>query len=223
METINIKNVSVDVRKSQSTTIEFFQNDTNIIKFTVTDNGATPDLETVDEILVNYARPDGEIFTRLLTAESNVITYQLGYSEMAVAGAGKISLQFYKGSDRLSTFNVNVSIRKTIEATFPRAEVQDGLVDQLIERINVLQARVLVIENAINSGGVTPIPPSGERDVTFNMVNGELLVTYSQRAEELGVTLSLVDGDIIATDNSNSVTFGNFNISDGELLMTYLN
>lgn len=150
METVNIKSVSLDIRQEKFVSVDFFQNDTNIIKFIVSENGVTPNLSNVDEIMVNYKRPDGEIISRLLESESNIISYQLGQAEMAVAGTGKLVLQFFRSDDRLSSFTINVSVKKSIEANFDFEEVESGLVDQLFERINSLNER---LENIVIEGG----------------------------------------------------------------------
>ena len=81
MEAVNIKAIQLDLKKTKLTTIgDFIQNDTNIIKFTLTDNGSAIDLDVIDQILINYKKPSGEVISRVVTAEADVITYQLGFA-----------------------------------------------------------------------------------------------------------------------------------------------
>ena len=69
LETVNIKAIQLDLKKPKLTTIgDFIQNDTNIIKFTLTDNGSVIDLDVIDQILINYKKPNGEIVSRIVTS-----------------------------------------------------------------------------------------------------------------------------------------------------------
>lgn len=143
METVNIKAIQLDLKNPKLTTIgDFIQNDTNIIEFTLVENGNVINLNNLDQILINYQKPNKEIITRVATAENNVITYQLGFSEMNEPGLGKLVLQLFKSDNRISTFIVNVNVKKSIEANFSFEEVNNGLVNQVIQEINSVKNRL---------------------------------------------------------------------------------
>lgn len=118
MEILTSKEIIIDLRKpSFVSTPQFIQQDSNIIEFTVLDNGVEADLESsVGKIVVNYKRPDGHTTTRLLYADGNKITYRIGQKEMEVSGEGQLELQFFSKTvvDRISSRIFKINLIKSI-------------------------------------------------------------------------------------------------------------
>jgi hypothetical protein len=92
------------------------QGDTNIIEFVVKENGADADLSNVGKIEVKYRRPSKKVIDRILKAEGNRITYELGYHEMLEAGEGKLELRFYSldNLSKITTRKFNLYLSGTL-------------------------------------------------------------------------------------------------------------
>mgnify|MGYP001393497362 CR=1 FL=1 len=117
MQTEYKRSITIDLKKSSVIPLpSFVQQDTNIIEFTILDNGEVVDLTTVGRIVVNYKRPDKEIFSRLLVGEGNVVVYEIGSEEMAVDGYGEMELQFYSKDNlqRISTKRFKVYMSSSL-------------------------------------------------------------------------------------------------------------
>lgn len=203
METVNIKTVQLDLKNPKLTTIgDFIQNDTNIIKFAVVKDGSLIDLDVLDQILINYQKPSGEIISRIATAENDVITYQLGTSEMSEHGLGKLVIQFFKSDNRISTFTVNVNIKQSIEANFSFEETQKGLVDQVMQELNLVNTRI----DNIAFDGVDTSKIATKEDLRALATKSELsgLATKTELSERV----KTING--LSPDSS-----GNININPG--------
>ena len=139
MDVVNKKTVVIDIRKPFINAAgTFFQGDTNIIEFIIKDNDIDANLSDITQILANYNRPDGKIISNSLTANGNIIEYKMGLTEQAEAGKGKLVLQFFKGENRVSTFSINVTIKKTIDPNFDYQEEEVNLIQQMIRDVNIL-------------------------------------------------------------------------------------
>ena len=117
METSALQSVIIDLKKaSVLPTPSFIQQDTNIIEFTVKDNGTDADLTNIGKIVVNYKRPDKAVITRLLSAEENKVVYTIGSEEMKVPGYGELEIQFYSADNlkRISTRRFKTYISQQI-------------------------------------------------------------------------------------------------------------
>ena len=203
METVNIKAIQLDLKNPKLTTIgDFTQNDTNIIKFTLVENGNVISLNNIDQILINYKKPNGEVISRIATAENNVITYQIGFSEMNVPGLGKLVLQLFKSDNRISTFIVNVNIKKSIESNFTFEETNNGLVDQVIQEINLVNTRI----DNLAFDGVD----------TSKIATKEDLRSLATKTELTGLATKAELSQRVKTINGQSPdTAGNINITPG--------
>ena len=212
METVNIKAIQLDLKKPKLTTIgDFIQNDTNIIKFTLTDNGSVIDLDVIDQILINYKKPNGEIVSRIVTAEADVITYQLGLSEMSEPGLGKLVIQFFKSDNRISTFTVDVNIKKSIESNFSFEEAEKGLVDQVIQELNLVNTRI----DNIAFDGVDTSKIATKEDLKTLATKTELN-GLATKAELTGLATKTELSQRVKTINGQSPdTAGNINITPG--------
>jgi hypothetical protein len=125
LQTVNTQSLTIDIRKrtvssafvdkvnTQNFIPQFVQGDTNIVEVTVKDGDTDADLSNVGNIIGNFKRQDGQVFSRSATFSGNVVTYELGNSEMGKSGIGELELQFFNtdSSERLSTlrFKVNVT------------------------------------------------------------------------------------------------------------------
>lgn len=113
MEALRIGNVDIDIRKhSLVSTPSFVQNDSNVIRVSIYDNGEPADLSNIGKVVVNYKRPDRQIISRELTRSNNVVDYKIGLPEMEKVGVAQVELQLYdlSGSARLSLFRFSVNI-----------------------------------------------------------------------------------------------------------------
>ncbi|MGG0889951.1 hypothetical protein [Cytobacillus horneckiae] len=146
MEIKKRQRVTLDLRKNLAVpTPTFVQNDTNILEFIIKDNGADADLSNVDNITVTFKRPDGTITTTKLNQVGNVITYHFGFEEMAIPGHGELSIQFFQGSNRLSSNNLKVYFAKSLSTEFEKSAGMPILQELFIEVATVT-------ENAIDAG-----------------------------------------------------------------------
>lgn len=117
MDVQNKQTVILDLRKNSIAGMpSYIQEDSNVIEFTIMDNGATADLANVGNIVVNYKRPDKAVISRLLTAEGNKVTYTIGSEEMKVPGYGELEIQFYSDDNlkRISTKRFKTYISQQI-------------------------------------------------------------------------------------------------------------
>lgn len=146
----------MEIKKKQSITLDlryhsvvptpsFVQNDTNVLEFIIKDDGADADLSNVDNITVTFKRPDGAITTTKLNQVGNVITYHFGFEEMAIPGHGELSIQFFQGSNRLSSNNLKVYFAKSLSTEFEKSAGIPLLQELFIEV-------AIVTENAIDAG-----------------------------------------------------------------------
>lgn len=109
--------IEIDLSKDAILPIkELIQQDTNILEFTVKNNGVDADLSTVGRIVVNYRRPDKKTITRYLKPVGNVLTYELGYEENQLRGEGKIDIQFFSldNTKRLSKKDFRIYLASTV-------------------------------------------------------------------------------------------------------------
>ncbi|MBW3114183.1 glycoside hydrolase family 55 protein, partial [Bacillus sp. MCCB 382] len=128
METVNRQSITIDIRKPNLiSTPQFIQGDTNIIDFTVKDNGADADLSGIGRIVVNYKRTDKKVTSRLLEAVGNTVTYRFGQEEMEKHGIGELELQFFSADDleRISTLKMKVNVINSIGSVALQQQADD--------------------------------------------------------------------------------------------------
>ncbi|WP_028392720.1 polysaccharide deacetylase family protein [Bacillus cihuensis] len=153
METNNKQSVILDMRLATTVpTPTFIQNDTNILEFVIKDNGAVADLSDVDNITVNFQRPDGVITTRSLTATENTIKYDIGTEEMGAPGYGELTLQFFKKGTRLSSKRLKVYFAKSLGASFEKSKGMPLLQEFFVEVEDVAQTTMDAANFAMEKG-----------------------------------------------------------------------
>jgi lysophospholipase L1-like esterase len=127
LETLKTHKIIVDLKKPTVIPLpQFIQQDTNVLEFEVLENGEPADLSNINRIVVNFKRQDRRVFSRLLSAEDNKISYTLGMEEMGTAGIGEVELNFFNddNTERLSTRRFKVQVSEQIgtrEVTDPTA------------------------------------------------------------------------------------------------------
>lgn len=117
MQTKRIQAITIDLYQTTMIPLpQFIQNDTNIIEFTIKENGVAADLSNIGRIVVNYQRSDKKRFSRLLTAVGETISYEIGLEEMEVSGHGEVELQFFSSDnlEHISTKRFKVQMLPSI-------------------------------------------------------------------------------------------------------------
>ncbi|MGM0807523.1 MAG: hypothetical protein ACQET8_22720, partial [Bacillota bacterium] len=128
METVNKQSITIDIRKPNLIAIpQFIQHDTNILEFSIKDNGAAADLSNVGRVVINFKRRDNHIVSRLLEIENGKISYVIGQEEMLKSGSGDIELQFYSSDNtkRISTLRFKVNILASIGSVDLKEQADD--------------------------------------------------------------------------------------------------
>jgi hypothetical protein len=140
LQTSDKKTITIDLKQTTMIPLpQFIQHDTNILEFVIMENGANADLTNIGRIVVKYKRPDGEVIPRLLVAQGNIITYQIGQSEMAKSGYGIIEIHFYSLDNiyRISTKKFKVYISESVGASYIESENLTLLQELFVEVYNV--------------------------------------------------------------------------------------
>jgi hypothetical protein len=121
LETKNIQTITIDLRKPTMMQLpQFIQHDTNILEFVILENGEEVDLSNLGKIEVNYKRPDKFEITRLLEANGNKVTYEIGQEEMEKSGTADIDLKFYSVDNlyRISTKRFKVMMNQALGVSY---------------------------------------------------------------------------------------------------------
>lgn len=144
MKAMNTIEVDLDIKINKRECVCFYQNDTNIIDFITCSGGATCSLNNVDNIIVNYKRPDGKIISRVLPVpvDTNVVSYELGITEMSVLGHGNVEIQFYGNGKRLTSYIVDVYIKETIGVNFEYEETLPSLPEQILSEVSQSEKQI---------------------------------------------------------------------------------
>jgi hypothetical protein len=143
VEIINKQSLTIDLKKTTMIPLpQFIQHDTNVLEFIILENGVAADLTNIGRIVVKYKRPDGLVVDRLLVAQGNTISYEIGISEMQLPGFGHLELHFYNLTNafRISTKKFKVYMSESIGATYIESE-QLGVLQELfveVQELNVL-------------------------------------------------------------------------------------
>ncbi|GLY09603.1 hypothetical protein [Pseudobacillus badius] len=119
MELTNTQTVIIDFRHTTTVPLpRYIQYDSNILKFIIKDKGKDADLSNVNKIVVSTKRPDGIITQRLLQADGNIITYNIGNEEQRVVGYAELTLQFFNMEKLLSSRRLKVYFGESLGAEF---------------------------------------------------------------------------------------------------------
>jgi hypothetical protein len=140
MQTINKQSITIDLKQTTMIPLpQFIQNDSNILEFTILENGVAADLSNIGRIVVNYKREDKVVVDRLLVPEGNVLTYQIGAAEMEESGYGEVEIQFYSLDSiyRVSTKKFKVYMAKSIGVTYVESEDLTPLQELFVEVYSV--------------------------------------------------------------------------------------
>lgn len=155
METINKQTIILDLRQTSTVPIpSFIQHDTNILEIIIKDNGADADLSSIDNVTVNYKRPDGQTLTTRIQAKGNVLTYQFGNEEMTVGGYGELNLQLFTNNTRLSTKRLKVYFAKSLGAAFENSAGLPLLQELFVEVEEVTKATTEAGHYALDKGNI---------------------------------------------------------------------
>jgi hypothetical protein len=196
MDTKRIIPITIDYRlPTQISTPQVQQFDTNQFLITVNEDGKAADLSNVDRIVLNYKRPDGLTVSKLLTAEENVITYQMGREEMEVTGVGQLNVQMFSSDTRISSSTFKVYIFEIPAAQFDGNNGYPLLQELFMEVTQVSEESQANSDYALNSGDYAKAQAQA--------VNQEIISLDELKTEMTTAKESAESAAVTATNSSN--------------------
>ncbi|MGM7635630.1 hypothetical protein [Bacillus sp. Hm123] len=177
MQLTNTQTIIIDFRHNTTVPLPHYtQYDSNILKFIVKDNGADADLSNVDKIVVSTKRPDGIITQRLLQADGNIITYNIGNEEQRVVGYAEITLQFFNMENLLSSRRLKVYFGESLGAEF-----KDGAGYPILQELFIEVGEVV---NTVTDAGNYALEKANETNeaiLQVNQTNEDVTLAESER------------------------------------------
>ncbi|MGD6897105.1 hypothetical protein [Bacillus infantis] len=197
METLTKQSIVIDLKQTSFLpTPQFIQQDSNIIEFTVLENGIEADLSNIGKIVVNFKRSDKKVISRLLVAEGNKLSYEIGEQEMEVHGEGELEIQFYSSIDlsRISTKRFKINLFESIGTT----AISEG--DKDLTLLQELFIQVTELENSIKATG-----ENAEIQANYAKEQGDIAKAEIANVEVLKEELNgVIDDAYLASDSANS-------------------
>ena len=142
----NEQSINIDIRNMhQVPTVTFIQNDNNILLINVYENNSLADMSSVGNVMINFKRSDGVIFTQTVDWEGSVVTYKPSINDMAVSGIGEAEIQFYDKTvitNKISTRKFKVNFIGSIgigDAGITEENPDVAFLQELINQVSAVQ------------------------------------------------------------------------------------
>lgn len=218
METLTKRSIIIDLKQATMlSTPQFIQQDSNILEFTVLENGADADLTNIGKIVVNYKRSDKKVISRLLYAEGNKITYEIGQEEMEIHGEGELEIQFYSSDilTRISSRRFKINLSESIGTTsISEGDENVTLLQQLMIEVTELNTQVTDAESLRVSAENTRIANENTRIENENARslaetdrnNAEQLRVQQENERQTNISTTITNVETATTNANNAAT-----------------